>query len=482
MLGLAVTKRSITVVEVAPANGGGQGRRAAEFVLGEGMSPDEPLALGRALKRFLQEKGFSASRCVIGLEANALTARARMLPAGAGDSVPEILSLMIEREFAADRQTLLFDYAPGPEAAEERSALLVAAPRQAVDRLRAMAKAAGLKVAAVTSSTIALAGADEDAPAKDHLVVHLFGGGAELALRRGGALRLMRRLPVSVTTGPVTAEPSTNGWLGDLADELHRVVALLPAAGDAEAPELVIWNDVGLDEEACGVLSERLRLPVRFCGRIEGLIPDGAAAESAGGQFSAAAAMALCGLQGRPLPIDLCHSRLSPKAKLGIRRKMMWGGVAAAVVIGALTFALLDWRQDSIEAASLDAQLEAMNDDLIEARGIVDKVTAARPWYDRRPKHLACMTAVTEAFPWGSSIWVTSLDIGDDRQVRLSGRATSKSVVVDVLRDLEARAELADVTLDRADEAERGARVVVFGTSFTFIDLDGTWSSPDVKN
>ncbi len=482
MLGLAVTKRSITAVEVAQVDGGGQGRLAAELVLDESLAAAEPPVLGKALKQFLHEKGFSASRCVIGLEANTLTAREKVLPVGAGESVAAILSLMIEREFATDRQDLLFDYALGPDSDGQRSALLVATPRRTVDGLKAMAKAAGLGVVGITPSTIALAGCEQGAAAGDHLVLHLFDGGAELAYRRGGALRMMRRLPVSVTTARSAASSSADGWLGDLADELHRVVAMLGSADDAEALELVIWNETDTDDEAFADLSGRLGLVVCFCGRIEQQAGGGAAPAVRGGQFSAAAAMALRGLGAQPLAIDLCHSRLLPQRKRAIGRKVAWAAAAAAVGLALVTWALLDWRRDRIDVATLERQLHAMADDLDEAKATVTKVTAARPWYDRRPHHVGCMLDVVEAFPPEGSIWLTSLAVRDDMQVALSGKAVSESAVLDMMRDLAKRSAVSAVKLDYIRQPKRDSREVVFATSFTFLDSDGPWSSPNAKN
>ena len=70
ILGLAATSRSVTAVEVVAANTGGRASRAAEFVFPDGVGLQEPVLLGKALRRFLRQQGFSASRCVIGMAAN----------------------------------------------------------------------------------------------------------------------------------------------------------------------------------------------------------------------------------------------------------------------------------------------------------------------------------------------------------------------------------------------------------------------------
>ena len=482
MLGLAVTSRSVTAVEVVAANGSGRARRAAELVFAEGAGLQEPAGLGKALRQFLRAHGFSASRCVVGMEAAWLTARAKTLPPGAGASVGEILSLMIEREFASDRKDLVFDYTLQADTAGKRSALVVAAPKNILGGLTLMAQAAGLTVAGITSTTMALAAATNGAATRDQLVLHLFGGGAELALHAEGELRMVRHLPVSVPFGRGTSTGQANGWLEDLAGQLRRIVSLLPGeTGRPSRRELSIWNDAGLDEAACATLSDRLSLPVRLCEQPAGLDTATAGSPSPGAQFSAAAAMALGALAGRRPAVDLLHSRLAPRRRLAVGRKVAWAGAVIAALVVAGTVLALDWRNDSIEAAALAERLAVMKDDLDDARGTIAKVTFARPWYDQRPSYLACMRELTLAFPEEGLIWTTSLAVQEDMQVVFSGKAASESAVLDVLDRLKANSKLSDVKPLYLRKAGRDRREIAFAMSFTYTPLGRTWSSPSAK-
>jgi hypothetical protein len=482
MLGLAVTSRSITAVEVVATNGGGRTRRAAEFVFADGAGLHEPASLGRALRQFLRSNGFSASRCVIGMEAKWLTARAKTLPPGASGSIPQILSIMVEREFASDRKDLVFDYALGADTGEQRSVLLVAAPQNVLNGLVLMAQAAGLTVAGITASTMALVAATDNSTAQDRLVLHLFGGGAELALQSKGAMRVMRRLSVSVPIGRPAGEGATDGWLDDLASQLRRVVSLLPAGSDGpNTPELLIWDEAGLGEAARTALSERLAMPVKLCERPGGLESAGAERRPPVARSSAAAAMALGALRGRPPEVDLLHSRLSPERTLAIGRKAAWAAAMAATLIVAGTVLAMDWHSDRLETDSLGTKLKAMAADLDEAKSTISKVTFARPWYDRRPSYLDCMRELTLAFPEEGLIWTTSLAIREDMRVAFSGKAVSESAVLDVLDRLKANPKLSAVQPGPIHQAGRQGREVAFDMSFTFKQSDGTWSSPSAK-
>ena len=484
MLGLAVSNQSMTAVEVVPADGGGRASRAAQLVFTDEVRLQEPVALGKALKRLLRKEGFSVSRCVIGIEASWLTARDKTLPPGAGESVTEILALMIEQEFGADRKRLVFDYSLETGADGRPSVLLVATPQQALDQLTAMAAAANLTVNGITVSTIALAGSVNGAADRYQFVLHLFGGGAELALRARGGVGMLRRVPVPIPVGAGAEQPWADGRrLQELINHLRRVVALLPGAepGNEPARELLIWDETGLDPRTYDTLSEQLSLPARICKRPEGLAPDGAGTPSPGAQFSAAAAMALAAVRGRPPALDLIHSRLAPRKGLTIGRKTAWAAALAAALVVAGTVLVLDWRRDSIEGAALQAKLDLMAKDLADASDVIAKVAFARPWYDRRPSYLDCMRELTLAFPEEGLVWTTSLAIQEDMRVVVSGKAVSESAVLDVLDRLKASSELSEVKPLYLRQAGQATREIAFAMSFTSTKPDGTWSSRDAK-
>ncbi len=475
MLGLAVTDRSITAVEVVATNGGGRAGPAGEFVFPEGTGLAQPGQLGKALRQFLKRNGFSASRCVIGMAAHWLTGRHKTLPPGAAGSVGQILSLMIEREFASDRKELVFDYALGAEDDAERSAFLVAAPRRVVDELVALASAAGLAVAGITATTLALAGSTDGSTAQDRLVLHLFAGGAELALYSNGAVGLMRPLSVPAAAAPPAGGASTEGWLSDLTDQLRRVVALLPPAsrpGGGSGRELLVWDEAGLGRAGCKDLSDRLALPVRLCERPGELELRGGERPAPGGQFSSAAVMALAALRGSPPPVDLLHSRLTPRRTFAVRRKAAWAAAVVAAIAVACAVELWGWHSDSVEAAAAQEKLTAMEGKLAEAKDVIAKVTFARPWYDRRRSYLDCVRELTLAFPEEGVIWAKSLAIQEDMRVALYGRAVSGTAVVDVYDRLKASPKLSDVKVLYIRQAGRDTRDVLFAMSFTFTRRD----------
>lgn len=410
VLGLAVGSESLTAVELAPLNGGAEACRAERFDFGDAHRLADPQKLGRALRPFLRQHGFTASRCVIGLDARSLTARDRPLPAGLGGQAAQALTLIVEREFASDLNKLIFDYVPG-ESSRERgeSALLVAAPRAAVEQLTAMAQAAGLKVEAVTSSTLALAAGTRARSAETHeekIVFRVFDSGAEVLTDVQG-VRTMRPLPWPAPDGPRQDGRLSESLIGDL----RRVVMLLPQTEDGERRELIVWNEARIDGEVLDRLGESLHLRITPELAPEGVHTNGLPVDALKGQFCAAAAVALSTLRGQALPVDFLHSRLAEPRKALLTRKLAWSAAIAGVALLLCGVFAWDWRQDRSAIAQMRAAM-AMDQPLVDsATRTIERTDAARMWHDRRPGHLECMAALTGAFPVEGRVWAKQVTI-----------------------------------------------------------------------
>ncbi len=471
MLGLAVSERSIVAVEVGTAHGRRRILRAAEFPLPEGDAAQDPAILGAALRQFLRQNHFSASRCVFGLNARWLVAKEKLLPPTTADLIPGLLAITSEREFASDPKDLICDYSGPIDTGQGQAALLVAAPRRNVDQLVATAEAAGLRAVAVTSSTLSLAAATSRRgdPAPWRVVLHLAPSGTEVVVQSGTRFRLLRRLSIPSPMDVAGSVSATENWLNDLAGELHRVLALLPDTSAAqERPELLIWNACGLSARSLGTLGDQLSLATRVCGYPADLgIAE--APPSPPGEFAAAAALTVAGLTRQTYAVDFLHSRLSPRKKLALKGKIAWAsGVAAAALIGGAVL-LIGWQRDQQEIEDLRSRLEGMRAGVATAKEVVDKTAFARGWYDRRPKFLDSLRELTLAFPLEGKIWATSLAISDDMRAMVSGKAADEAAVLEVLDRLKGSPKFTDVKPLYIREVGGGTQDVSFAISLSFV-------------
>jgi len=460
-LGLAVTEDGITAVEIGTTGSRRAILRTAELPFADGVDLSQPEKLGKALRQALRAGGFSTFRCVIGLPASWLVAREKLLPATDADSLRGALSIAAEREFASGTQELVFDYSQSPTA-QGLSALLMATPCQMTEKLSVMASAAGLKVTAMTSTVMALAHATEASPVlAGRLVVCLLPHGAELVAQSAGIVRLVRYLPVRL------GQPDR--WVDELAGELRRVVSLAPGESDsAQSQELCIWNAAGLERSAMETLGQRLGLPLRICKPASDLAMTVATSVAVDGKFAPAAALA--GFAAQEQAIDFLHSRLAPRRRTRISKRVLWAGGVSLALLATVLFLLLDLRASQREVATLQAQLGSMSGSIQEAKELKGNASLAVRWYDRRPRVLECLQQTAQAFPQEGKIWATGLTLREDMQVTLPGKAVSEAAALELLDQLRANRVFSNVKplYIRQPQSGGSTREFSFAISFVF--------------
>jgi hypothetical protein len=492
-LGLAVGDRSITVAEVSASGGKRVVRKTAAFTLPPGVTLDQPEAAGKSLQAFLRENHFGASRAVVGVPAKWLIARENDVPPADPEQVRAMLSLAAERLSVAESSDLVTDFAgridgdlTGP-----RRVLLVAMLRQRFEQIEKAVDAAGLSLAAVTSSALVLAqtarGAGLDLP-----MLLLGRQGAEMVFQHGGTPRMLRHLSVVAMNGHGVAT-------GPLGSELRRVVALAPTApaaapgsngagtGAAGAPppaqrEVLLWDAVGLSDEQLADLSDRMGVRVRPGDALEalGIQPsaDSAAdADGGAGQFAPAVSLALAGADRGLLPVDFKRSRLAPRKKrAAVSNKTAWGVILGALIVVGLVTLYLHVRNRENALASLETQLTTLKPEWEQAKKDRERLDYGLGFFDKRSPMLECLREVSLAFPLEEQIFVTSFTVREDKDQRkakyvrhgtLIGKALYQKSASDVADRLRQNPKFADVTHQFQDSGGR-TREVNFTINFTF--------------
>ena len=156
----------------------GRLRKAGRFRASDGLTVQKAGEFGAALKAYLHEQGLDGtSTAVAGVPARWLMAEPREVPPA--DSATQLagLRLAAERVSLGDDTRLIFDVAGSPPA-KGGSAMLVGLATKRVEQITKICEAAGLKVAGITATGLAVAAA---LPAGNDRTVVLFDGdGAEI--------------------------------------------------------------------------------------------------------------------------------------------------------------------------------------------------------------------------------------------------------------------------------------------------------------
>ena len=182
----------------------------------------------------------------------------------------------------------------------------------------------------------------------------------------------------------------------------------------------------------------------------------------------AAAAVALTAVgQERPA-VDFLNPRIGEKKKASHKRFYAWAGGIAAVCLIGLGLWLWGWQSDRSAIAVYKQQLADMDKDLTAAKEVVARLTYASSWGATNPRFLACLRAVTEAFPEEGTVWATSLALNDAGAGSVVGKTSSDAGFYEVWDKINANEAFSDVKMVHYRDVGRNSREKEFAVNFTF--------------
>ena len=455
-LGLALDERRIVAAQVVSAGGRCSVGRVGEFVLPDGLTWDSPREVGERLGPWLRERGF-AREAVFGLPAQWLVTASRAVPPVTGQLLVGVLRLAAERAFSIPVDQMVCDCASVPSDGQAGTALLVGARRDRVDACREVARAAGLKVGAVTSTTAVLALLAAPGPSGG-VAVQLLPGALEAAIAVDGRLRAIRHQPLPGTSGSPDA------------GALHLGLRAVLTAANVDAERIRLYDAVGIGADVAEEAGQRLALSISCDPAlpVAGLGESAADAHLPPGRAAPAAGLALAGLGRLPLPFDLAAPRLTRGEARPWGRWAAWAAFLLVALLVAVVAFVADRSARKGEAHELRAKLDEMAPSIAAAEEIVDTVRLARGWYDRRPPFLDCLVGLTLAFPEAGRIWATSLAVKEDMRGVVSGKSADEQSVLDVLDALKESSGFAQVKLLYLRETRGAAGDTAFAIAFTY--------------
>jgi hypothetical protein len=252
---------------------------------------------------------------------------------------------------------------------------------------------------------------------------------------------------------------------------VSATLALMPKDnGEAGAGSLLVWNGTGR--------------PVGELDRMRELLRAGSAGEADAGllgleagrhleaadtaPFLGAAALALTGMRKGPIPLDFAHSRAGLKRATRRTRRIVWAAILAATAVVAAGALADQWSKEKREVAELRTRLGRMRGEIGAAQTVVDEVTLARGWTDRRPRFLDPLRELTLALPVDAPIWLSSLAIREDMRAVISGKSTGERSVLELLDRLRGNAAFDDVELLYMRKASTRGSEVAFSMALSF--------------
>ena len=463
ILGLAIDDGGVVATELCIRAGRAEIRASGEFSWEKGFKAENAKVLGEQLRRFLKEGGFSSSRVAVGLAAKWILAKEIETPAAAPEALAGMLGIQAERAFSVNPGELVFDYCGKTNASEKGQVLLLAAPRQVVDRIKAITDTAGLRVQFVTVSALACGGASCETDPTSGYGLYARPTYCEFWGHSDGGLRFIKHVPIGQDGTPA-------GYADLLCSTIQRLVLLSPEQEQSPPYQVTAYDACGRDDKMLSRINERLKPHITVHDGCAGLLSSGLECSDpshAAGSVAAVAVAMADARGGRP-EIDFLHPRIGTKRTVEHKRLVGWAiFVAAACLIGA-GVVLMGWQRDKRDIAVYTEQLKQMAPDVAAAREIVDRVSYASSWMSREPRFLDCLRELTTAFPDEPQVWATSLALSENGTGSLVGKATSEASFYDVLDKIKANKAFSDVKMIHIRDAGRDSREKEFAVNFKF--------------
>jgi hypothetical protein len=419
VLGLALDGNRLEVVSLRRSNGTLHIRQTLAVPLALSPLTDAAELVGQEIRNHLDKAGIRERRCVVCLPLAWILTLQSQVPELSDEDRASFLLLEAERGFHSGAETLLTANSIFKTPSGDQYATLLAAPRNQLETLQRVLRAAKLKPVAFALGVTALQAAGAEAGRVVLLAVR--NNTIDLQITAGGGIVALRSLDGAIETQG--AQKTISADL--IAREIRITLGQLPG-GLADAPgkfkilaqgELAkqLVNDLAPRIAAMGLKIEIM--PQASNAQFDTPLPP----EIAGSSALALAANYVRGVDCVPdfLPPkvqpwrQLVATRLSP-------RKLAWAGGAAAAVVFciAAAFGVQQWQISSLENkwAAIEPTVNELNADQ-------DQIKKFQSWYDTSFRDLQILRKLKDAFPDDGSVSAKKVEIHDISEVTCSGSA-----------------------------------------------------------
>lgn len=434
---------------------------SGEFLIPQGLSLANPSKLGLQFRQFLKSNHFSSRAAVVGLPAKWLVARELTIPPAGANALSGILQIQAERTFALDPKDLVFDYWGRADSSRSSLVLLMAAYRERISQISAMAKAAGLQLLAITPTSHAMRSLDRNN--NGDVGIYVRDDYVEFWSAKA-ALPWIRYVPRS-------ARQNQQQQHEPLQAEIARLLRLLPGdEQDSRLQEVTLYAHSALDHESFDKLSDSLSGHATILDGNINLQSAGfdASGLNEGGAAVAAAALAFAFSKNGGMLVDFLHPRMATARKSPRTRVLVWAAVACVAIIAVSVAAVRNWQQNIRDIETYTRQLDDMAEDIGAARQVVDRMQYTSGWTSRRPEFLQCLRQLTQVFPEEGTVWATNLALREDRQGLVTGKSLGEDSVLKVLDAIKLNKVFTNVQMLYMRDAGRDTDEVSFAITFKF--------------
>ncbi|MDF3130476.1 hypothetical protein P0Y35_14815 [Kiritimatiellaeota bacterium B1221] len=432
LLALSIDSHQISAARVIRERNGCRMTKSLTISIpGDSFSAD-PQPAGIALAAALREAGFKEKHCVVCLPPSWLLTASVPLPDLSDEALSGFLSLRAEQEFPLPPSDLHCAHSVY-ETPEGRRATLVALPDKRMKALKSLLQSAGLSALSLSPGLHAWT---ENEPSGGRLGFLMIDRHVNLVIFAGNGVAELRALV------PDNSEPGGDVHFDakTLNRELRITLGRLPVN---------IRNDLR-DAVFSGAASEVTQVQQILSPALEALGIRVHQLRNDAHHTGAAVIVARKQLCNLPVPFEFIPPRVGRLQQLtsqlstrGPRRAALSAG--AAVVILCAVF----WTARSMIESHLSQQWKSMAREVEALEEIQAELRLFRPWAETNADSLQILNLVTSTFPDQGDLWVSRLEIKDDRKVSLSGFSKQQEAFSAMRQKLMSLPQVADTTLEQ---------------------------------
>lgn len=441
ILALNLSRNRLSGVELRRTNGHAEVRTAFDVPLDSPLLDGAPDAAGQRLRKALDAAGVRERDCAVCLPQELALAVPVAIPDIPEEDLPSFLQIEAERGFPQSPEDLLVQHSAEPPGTPDRHACLLGVPRDALDRLDQILRAARLRPLRFTLGTAALV-APNAQESQGTLALLPAGTGLALQIVRGGAVAALRVIDAAFAPDTPTAEPATDHILR----ELRITLGQLPAPTRSDIRRVLVFGRSDAARTTAAVLQPRLApwgLEVEWKPDLPAMkLPFQRPADA---PATPALAVALAVLAGHPPAFEFLPPRVSAWQQFSQRyasRRLALGGLAAASVAAAVALLFLGqqmllWRWQG--------RWDAIKVQVGKLESIQKEIRLYRPWFDDSVRSLGILRRLTESFPEDGSVSAKSIEMRPDGRVVCSGTARDNQAWLRMLDQMRNARGITDV-------------------------------------
>ena len=445
ILGLALDAHRLEVALVRRSNGSLQILKSLTATLALNPINDSPELVGREIRNCLDQAGIREKRCTVCVPLNWALAVQTTIPEMPEADVPSFLNIEAEKGFPYSPDALSMATSRCRGVTGGGHATLVAIPRNHLEQLEAVLKAAQLRPLSFSLGITALQDPEREsssgiialAPAENAI---------DLQVSCHGGVAALRSLEDAIETEGVQKRLDADQLareirvtLGQLPDAVRGVLRKIRIFGTTDAAQRVSQELVSrVSSMGLQVESVRTYAPGEFRSKPPPDTP-----------ISAAFSLAARHLTNVSCRLEFLPPRTSAWQRVTARfasRKLGWigaaTGAAAALVLGAIVFQ--HWQ-----LSRLNSRWNSMARQVADLEMMQGQIRRYRPWFDDSFRCLSILRRLTEAFPETGAVTAKSVEIRDSSTITCSGTARDNQSFLHMLDQLRAAREVGNVKVDQ---------------------------------